>query len=125
VILLQDKLLFCLEFDENNYTSDIVMNSSQPNFNEELKIEINSEKYIPKLKALLIYITVFSFVHENGSIFIGRDEISPSKIFPFLNDNNEYEDFFNIRGEEGQVIELLNIKFKFDPDVLNNITKKK
>jgi len=63
---------FALEFDENNYTSDIVMNSSQPNFNEELKIEINSEEYLTKLNALLIYITVFSYVDENGSIFIGR-----------------------------------------------------
>ena len=116
---------FVLEFDENNYTSDVVMNSSQPNFNEELKIEINSEEYIPKLKALLIYITVFSFVDENGSIFIGRCEISPSKMFPFLNDNNECEDFFHIIGEEGQVMGQLNIKFKFDPDVLNNITRKK
>ena len=63
---------FVLEFDENNYTSDVVMNSSQPNFNEELKIEINSEEYLTKLNALLIYITVFSYVDENGSIFIGR-----------------------------------------------------
>ena len=116
---------FVLEFDENNYTSDVVMNSSHPNFNEELKIEINSEEYIPKLNELLIYITVFSFVDENGSIFIGRCEISPSKMFPFLNENNECEDFFHIIGEEGQVMGQLNIKFKFDPDVLNNITRKK
>ena len=116
---------FVLEFDDKNYTSDVVMNSSQPNFNEELEIKINSEEYILKLNTLLIYITVFSFVDENGSIFIGRCEIAPSKMFPFLNENNECEDFFHIIGEEGQVMGQLNIKFKFDPEVLVNLTRKK
>ena len=116
---------FILEFDDKNYTSDVVMNSSQPNFNEELEIKINTEEYSQKLNALLIYISVFSFVDENSSIFIGRCEISPSKLFPFLNDNNECEDFFHIIGEEGQVMGQLNIKFKFDPDVLGNLTRKK
>ena len=116
---------FVLEFDDKNYTSDVVMNSSQPNFNEELEIKINSEEYIQKLNTLLIYITVFSFVDENGSIFIGRCEIVPSKMFPFLNENNECEDFFHIIGEEGQVMGQLNIKFKFDPEVLNNLSRKK
>ena len=116
---------FVLEFDDKNYTSDIVMNSSQPNFNEELEIKINAEDYTQKLNALLIYITVFSFVDENGSIFIGRCEISPSKMFPFLNDNLECEDFFHIIGEEGQVMGQLNIKFKFDPEVLGNLTRRK
>ena len=116
---------FVLEFDDKNYTSDVVMNSSQPNFNEELEIKINSEEYIQKLNTLLIYITVFSFVDENGSIFIGRCEIAPSKMFAFLNENNECEDFFHIIGEEGQVMGQLNIKFKFDPEVLSNLTRKK
>ena len=116
---------FVLEFDDKNYTSDVVMNSSQPNFNEELEIKINSEEYIHKLNALLIYITVFSFVDENGSVFIGRCEISPSKMFPFLNENNECEDFFHIIGEEGQVMGQLNIKFKFDAEVIGNLTRKK
>ena len=49
-------------------------------------------------------ITHDSFVDENGSIFIGRCEIAPSKMFPFLNENNECEDFFHIIGEEGQVM---------------------
>ena len=116
---------FVLEFDDKNYTSDVVMNSSQPNFNEELEIKINSDEYSQKLNALLIYITVYSFVDENGSIFIGRCEISPSKLFPFLNENNECEDFFHIIGEEGQVMGQLNIKFKFDPDILGDLTRKK
>ena len=116
---------FVLEFDDKSYTSDVVMNSSQPNFNEELEIKINSEEYTQKLNALLIYITVFSFVDENGSIFIGRCEISPSKMFPFLNDNFECEDFFHIIGEEGQVMGQLNIKFKFDPEVLGYLSRKR
>ena len=116
---------FVLEFDDKNYTSDVVMNSSQPNFNEELEIKINAEEYIQKLNALIIYISVFSFVDENGSIFIGRCEISPCKMFPFLNENNECEDFFHIIGEEGQVMGQLNIKFKFDPEVVGNLTRKK
>ena len=116
---------FVLEFDDKNYTSDIVMNSSQPNFNEELEIKINSKEYVQKLNALLIYISVFSFVDENRSIFIGRCEIAPSKMFPFLNESNECEDFFHIIGEEGQVMGQLNIKFKFDSEVLGNLTQKR
>ena len=116
---------FVLEFDDKNYTSDVVMNTSQPNFNEELEIKINSKEYVQKLNTLIIYISVFSFVDENRSIFIGRCEIPPSKMFPFLNENNECEDFFHIIGEEGQVMGQLNIKFKFDSEVLGNLTQKK
>ena len=60
---------FVLEFDDKNYTSDVVMNSSQPNFNEELEIKINAEEYLQKLNALNIYISVFSFIDENNSIY--------------------------------------------------------
>ena len=107
---------FILEFDDKNYTSDVVMNTSQPNFNEELEIKINSEEYLQKLNALNIFISVYSFVDENNSILIGKCEINPAKMFPFLNEQNECEDFFHIIGEEGQVMGQLDLKFKFDKD---------
>ena len=112
-----------LEFDDKNYTSDVVMNSSQPNFNEELEIKINAEEYLQKLNALNIYISVFSFVDENNSILIGKCEINPAKMFPFLNENNECEDFFHIIGEQGQVMGQLDLKFKFEKYDINNAYK--
>jgi hypothetical protein len=114
---------FVLEFDDKNYTSDVVMNSSQPNFNEELEIKINAEEYLQKLNALNIYISVFSFVDENNSILIGKCEINPAKMFPFLNENNECEDFFHIIGEQGQVMGQLDLKFKFEKYDINNAYK--
>ena len=111
---------FTLEFDDKNYTSDVVMNTSQPNFNEELEIKINAEEYLQKLNALNINISVFSFVDENNSILIGKCEINPSKMFPFLNENNECEDFFHIIGEQGQVMGQLDLKFKFEKFDINN-----
>jgi Ca2+-dependent lipid-binding protein len=53
---------FVLEFDDKNYTSDVVMNSSQPNFNEELEIKINSDEYSQKLNALLIIVSLMKTV---------------------------------------------------------------
>ena len=110
---------FILEFDDKNYTSDVVMNTSQPNFNEELEIKINSEEYLQKLNALNIFISVYSFVDENNSILIGKCEINPAKMFPFLNEQNECEDFFHIIGEEGQVMGQLDLKFKFDKESID------
>ena len=128
---------FILEFDDKNYRSDIVMNTSQPNFNEDLEIKINAEEYINKLNSLPIIINLFSF-NENDNIFnennifnnnfndvfIGRCEIFPHKLFPFLNDNNEIEDFFHIVNENGKVSGQLNVKIKFDPEVINSMTNK-
>ena len=111
---------FVLEFDDKNYTSDVVMNTSQPNFNEELEIKINAEEYLQKLNGLNIYISIFSFIDENNSILIGRCEINPAKMFPFLNENNECEDFFHIIGEKGQVMGQLYLKFKFEKSGINN-----
>jgi hypothetical protein len=110
---------FVLEFDDKNYTSDVVMNTSQPNFNEELEIKINAEEYLQKLNGLNIFISVFSFVDENNSILIGKCEINPAKMFPFLNEQNECEDFFHIIGEEGQVMGQLDLKFKFDKESID------
>ena len=111
---------FVLEFDDKNYTSDVVMNTSQPNFNEELEIKINAEEYLQKLNALNIYISVFSFIDENNSVLIGKCEINPAKMFPFLNENNECDDFFHIIGEKGQVMGQLYLKFKFEKNGINN-----
>ena len=111
---------FMLEFDDKNYTSDVVMNTSHPNFNEELEIKINAEEYLQKLNALNIYISVFNFVDENNSILIGKCEINPAKMFPFLNEYNECEDFFHIIGEQGQVMGQLDLKFKFEKFDINN-----
>ena len=111
---------FVLEFDDKNYTSDVVMNTSQPNFNEELEIKINAEEYLQKLNGLNVYISIFSFVDENNSILIGKCEINPAKMFPFLNENNECEDFFHIIGEQGQVMGQLDLKFKFEKLEINN-----
>ena len=111
---------FVLEFDDKNYTSDVVMNTSQPNFNEELEIKINPEEYLQKLNTLNIFISVFSFVDENNSILIGKCEINPAKMFPFLNENNECEDFFHIIGDKGQVMGQLDLKFKFEKFDINN-----
>ena len=105
---------FILEFDDKNYTSDVVMNSSHPNFNEELEIKIKADEYIQKLNSLNIYISVFSYVDDNNSVLIGRCEINPAKMFPFLNESNECEDFFHIVGEGGQVMGQLFLKFKFE-----------
>ena len=116
---------FVLEFDDKNYTSEVIMNSSQPNFNEELEIKINADEYAQKLNTLLIYITIFSFIDENTSVLIGRCEINPSNLFPFLNENNECEDFFHIKGDNGEVMGQLDIKFKFDDEYLNNISRKR
>ena len=95
------------------------MNTSQPNFNEELEIKINAEEYLQKLNGLNIFISVFSFVDENNSILIGKCEINPAKMFPFLNEQNECEDFFHIIGEEGQVMGQLDLKFKFDKESID------
>ena len=111
---------FYLEFDDKSYKSDVIINSSQPNFNEELEIKINAEDYLNKLNSLPILISVFSFEDENNSIFIGRAEIFPHKIFPFLNENNECEDFYNIINEDGKILGQLDIILKFENDVNNN-----
>jgi hypothetical protein len=41
-------------------------------------------------------------------------------MFPFLNENNECEDFFHIIGEEGQVMGQLDLKFKFEKMGINS-----
>ena len=41
-------------------------------------------------------------------------------MFPFLNENNECEDFFHIIGEQGQVMGQLDLKFKFEKFDINN-----
>ena len=131
---------FILEFDDKNYRSDIIMNTSQPNFNEDLEIKINSEEYLNKLNSLPIIINLFSYnennnnnnnfndiINNNNNInddFIGRCEIFPHKLFPFLNDNNEIEDFFHIIDENGKICGQLNVKIKFDPEVINSMTNK-
>ena len=111
---------FILEFDDKNYKSEIIMNSSQPNFKEELEIKINADDYLNKLNSLPILISVFSLEDENNSIFIGRTEIYPHKIFPFLNELNECEDFYNLIDEDGKVMGQLDIILKFENDINNN-----
>ena len=111
---------FILEFDDKNYKSEIIMNSSQPNFNEELEIKINADDYLNKLNSLPILISVFSLEDENNSIFIGRAEIYPHKIFPFLNEVNECEDFYNLIDEDGKIMGQLDIILKFENDINNN-----
>jgi hypothetical protein len=96
------------------------MNSSQPNFNEELEIKINADDYLNKLNSLPILISVFSLEDENNSIFIGRAEIYPHKIFPFLNEVNECEDFYNLIDEDGKIMGQLDIILKFENDINNN-----
>ena len=113
---------FVLEFDDKTYKSDIIAKTSQPAWNEELEIKICETDYINKINSLPIIISVFSS-ESNGDVLIGKGEIFPCKLFPFLNKDNEVEDFYHISNENGNVMGQLNVKVKFEGDVGNTVGK--
>lgn len=115
---------FVLEFDDKTYKSDIIAKTSQPAWNEELEIKICESDYTNKLNSLPIIISVFS-AEIGGDVFIGKGEIFPYKLFPFLNEDNEVEDFYHVCGENGNVTGQLNVKVKFESNVGGNVRQAK
>ena len=128
---------FILEFDDKNYKSEVIKSSSQPNWNDELEIKISASDYDTKVQSLPIIITVFSqeeFGNEdeygessnaNNSIYIGTCELYPYKILPFLNEDNQCDDFYNVINNETNTVQgQLNITIKLDSAIIQSVTNR-
>ena len=128
---------FILEFDDKNYKSEVIKSSSQPNWNDELEIKISASDYDTKVQSLPIIITVFSqedfgsdedygeSSNATNSVYIGTCELYPYKVLPFLNEDNQCDDFYNIINNETNTVQgQLNITIKLDSAIIQSVTNR-
>ena len=121
--------------DQIYHTSEIIVKTSYPAWNDSFKLPINESSEINLIKSnvpiqFILYSKNLNQLHSSSSMQNQDEYIGESKIY--INDllkmltinNNEHEGFYHISSISNIIKGQFNIKFKFDSELTDLIRNK-
>lgn len=112
---------FTLQWGDDNFTSEVVIKSSHPSWNQKLEVLIGLNNLQNKFNQDIL-ITFFNKLERDeviGEVRINLMEIYRMK---FFNEKREYEDYFNITYNE-RIRGQLNLQFILDEVLAQTLGK--